>query len=107
VRLTDIVANAVQDRRRREEVSKMGRTIAQALIEEGKEIGMGIGMGIGVEKGIIQTKQDDLIELMQFRFQSIRPETNAKIRSIQDADRLTALFHQALRANSIDEIGIE
>ena len=99
IKLTDIVANAVQDRKRREEVSKMGRTIAQALIEEGMEI--------GVERGIIQTKQEDLIELMQFRFQSIRPEVNEKIRRIQDADRLTALFRRALSANSIDEIGID
>jgi len=106
-KLTEIVHNAVQDRKRREEVSKMGRTIAQALIEEGREIGMEIGMGIGVEKGTIQTKQEDLIELIQFRFQNIRPETNDKICSIQDANRLTALFRHALRANSIDEIEIE
>ena len=79
-KLTDIVANAVQDRKRREEVNKMGRTIAQELIEE------------GVEKGIIQTNQERLIELIQFRFQSIRQEINDKIRSIQNADRLTALF---------------
>ena len=89
----------------------MGRTIAQALIEEGKEIGMEIGvekgMGIGVEKGIIQTKQEDLIELIRFRFQSIRPETNNKIRRIQDVDRLTALFRRALRVSSINELGIE
>ena len=102
-KLTDIVADVVQDRKRREEVSKMGRTIAQALIEEGKEI----GVEIGVEKGIIQTKQEDLIELIRFRFQGIRPEINDKIRSIQDADRLTTLFRHALGANSIDEIGVE
>ena len=99
VELTDIVTNAIQDRKRREEVSKMGRTIAQALIEEGMEI--------GVEKGIIQTKQEDLIELIQFRFQNIKPGINDKIRSIQDVDRLAALFRRALSANSIDELGIE
>ena len=77
----------------------MGRTIAQALIEEGMEI--------GVEKGIIQTKQEDLIELIQFRFQNIKPGINDKIRSIQDVDRLAALFRRALSANSIDELGIE
>jgi len=98
-KLTDIVANVVQDRQRREEVSKMGRTIAQALIEEGMEI--------GVEKGIIQTKQEVLLDLIRFRFQSIRPEIDDKIRSIQDVDRLTALFRRALSANSINEIGIE
>jgi hypothetical protein len=92
--LTDIVANAVQDRKRREEVSIMGRTIAQALIEEGMEI--------GVEKGIIQTKQEDLIELIHFRFRDVRPEINDKIRSIQNADRLTALFRCTLGANSIE-----
>ncbi len=73
----------------------MGRTIAQALIEE------------GVEKGIIQTKQEYLIELIRFRFLSISPKTNDKIRSIQDVDRLTALFRCALSADSIDELDIE
>jgi len=93
--LTDIIVDAVQDRERREEVSKMGRTIAQELIEE------------GVEKGIIQTKREYLIELMQFRFQSISPEMNDKIRSIKDVDRLTELFRRALSANSIDDLNIE
>ena len=94
-KLTAVVANTVQERKRREEVSKMGRTIAQALIED------------GVEKGIIQTKQEVLIDLIQFRFQDINPEINNKIRSIQDVDRLTALFRRALSANSISELGIE
>ena len=77
----------------------MGRTIAQTLIEEGMEI--------GVERGIIQTKQEVLLDLIRFRFQSIRPEMDDKIRSIQDVDRLTALFRRALSANSIDEFNIE
>jgi len=85
----------------------MGRTIAQALIEEGMEIGVEKGMEIGVEKGIIQTKQEDLIELIRFRFQSIGPEINDKIRSVRNADRLAALFRRALSANSIDELNIE
>ncbi|MBC8230754.1 Rpn family recombination-promoting nuclease/putative transposase [bacterium] len=113
-KLTDIVQIAVQDRKRQEEVSKMGRTIAQALIEEGMEIGVekgmeiGVekGMEIGVEKGIIQTRQEDLIELIQFRFRDIRSEINDKIRSIQDVDRLTALFRRTLSANSIEELSI-
>ena len=92
----------------------MGRTIAQALIEEGMEIGVekgmeiGVekGMEIGVEKGIIQTRQEDLIELIQFRFRDIRSEINDKIRSIQDVDRLTALFRRTLSANSIEELSI-
>ena len=85
----------------------MGRTIAQALIEEGKEIGIEIGVEKGMEKGIIQTKQEDLIELVRFRFQGVRQETDDNIRNIQDVDRLTALFRRALSANNIDEIGIE
>jgi len=64
-------------------------------------------MGIGVEKGVIQTNQERLIELIRFRFQSINPEINDKICSIQNADRLTALFRRALIANSIDELWIE
>ena len=106
-KLTDVVANTVQERTRREEVNKMGRTIAQALIEEGKVIGREIGMEIGMEEGVIQTNRERLIELLKFRFQNISPEINDKIRSIRDVDRLTSLFRWALSANSIDELGIE
>jgi hypothetical protein len=60
-----------------------------------------------VEKGIVQTKQEVLSDLIQFRFQNINPEINYKICSIQDVDRLTALFRRALGANSIEELGIE
>jgi len=70
----------------------MGRTIAQALIED------------GVEKGIIQTKQEYLIELIRFRFQNISPEVDGRIRNIRDVDRLTAIFRRALSANSISEL---
>ena len=105
--LTDMVIEMAQDRKRREEVSEMGRTIAQALIEEGKEIGMEIGVEKGMERGIIQTKQEDLIELIRFRFQGVSSEADGKIRSIQDVDKLTSLFRSALSADNIDEIGIE
>ncbi|MFQ6042241.1 MAG: hypothetical protein ACE5PV_15405, partial [Candidatus Poribacteria bacterium] len=39
-------------------------------------------------------KQEDLIDLIQFRFQGIRPEINDKIRSIHDGEKLTVTHSQ-------------
>jgi hypothetical protein len=74
-RLFNVVQVNVEDKRRREEVEKMGKTMAQALIEEGIEIGRKIsrdlieesgkkglqqGLEQGLEKGLEQGLQQGL-----------------------------------------------
>jgi len=73
------------------EVAKMGRTAAQALIEE----------------GTLRTRKETLLELMQGRFGAVPPKIESDIQTIRDIDRLKAIFQRAIYARSLDELDIE
>ena len=93
--LLSALNETVKDHKRREEVSKMGRTAAQALIEEGEV------------RGALRTRQEDLLEFMLGKFGSIPQGIESRIQSIQDVDRLKTLIRKVIHASSIDEIDIE
>ena len=93
--LLSVVNETVKDRKRREEVSKMGRTAAQALIEEGKEM------------GVLQARQEDLMEFMRGKFGSIPQRIENKIQAITDIDHLKGLIRNVIHVVSIDELNIE
>ena len=73
----------------------MRQTIAQALIQEGREIGM------------IETKQEDLITLLQVKFKQIPQNLIEQIQAIRTIDRLDTLFRQSVSATRFEEIEIE
>ena len=100
--LISVVTESVGEKLRREEVEKMGKTTAQVLIEEGIER----GIKQGKRQGIIQSKQEDLFELMQVKFNSVPKQIEDRIKTIQDIDELTLLFRRGLTAKNIDEMGI-
>ena len=89
--LLSVVNETVKDYNRREEVAKMGRTGAQALMEE----------------GALQTGQEVLLELVQSKFGSIPQRIEYSIQAIRDIDRLKTLICNVIRASSIDELNIE
>ena len=93
--MISVLNETVKDRNRREEVLKMGRTAAQALIEEGEE------------RGAIRTRQEVLLELMQDKFGSVPGNVEEQIQAIRDMNRLRELTRRVPKANSVDEIGIE
>jgi hypothetical protein len=93
--LISLVSETVKYHQRREEVLKMGRTAAQALIEEGKEL------------GALQTGQDLLIEFIQSKFGSVPLSIEQQIKAVRDMNRLRELTRRVPKANSVDEIGIE
>ena len=90
-----LVEGTVKDRNRREEVAKMGRTAAQALIEEGREL------------GALQTRQEDLLKFIQVRFSHIPRAVEQKIVAIQDMDKLNTLIERVASANNINDISVE
>ena len=69
----------------------MGRTAAQALIEE----------------GALQTGQEFLIEFIQSKFGSVPGGVERQIKAIRDMNRLRELTRRVPKANNVDEIGIE
>jgi flagellar biosynthesis/type III secretory pathway protein FliH len=117
-----IVENNVSDRNRKEEIKNMGKTIAQELIEEGKqigielgkeigkelgkEIGKELGKEIGKELGTITAKQDALIKLLKARFGIDSKALVEKIKSIKQVDQLDEFFDRAIVAVKLDDVGI-
>jgi hypothetical protein len=79
------------------------QTIAQYYIQEGKEI----GEKQGEERGVTQARREDILRIMQLRFQSIPPTIERKIRRIRRPDRLNALLEKAVVATDISEIETE
>jgi len=93
--MISVLNETVRDRNRREEVLKMGRTAAQALMEEGEV------------RGALRTRQEVLLELMQDKFGSVPDRVERQIKAIRDMNRLRELTRRVPKANSVDEIGIE
>ena len=101
--LINILETNVVEKSRREEVKKMGESMAQLLIEEGKEI----GREIGKEIGSVTAKHDYLIRLLKFRFRSLPQEIIEKIESIEKIDQLDAIFECILNVDTIEELNSE
>ena len=93
--LISLVNETVKDHRRREEVAKMGRTGAQALMEEGEV------------HGALRASREALFKFMRSKFQSVPVSVEQKILTIRDANKLSALIDNVISANSIDEMDIE
>jgi hypothetical protein len=71
----------------------MGRTAAQALMEEGEV------------RGALRTGQEFLIEFIQSKFGSVPDGVERQIKAIRDMNRLRELTRRVPKANSVDEIG--
>ena len=101
--LISLVNETVKDHKRREEVAKMGRTGAQALMEEGKKI----GIGLGIEQGALRASQGALLKFMKARFSHVPSAVEQKILAMQNIDKLSNLIERVARANNIDEVSVE
>ncbi len=92
----------------------MTQTMAERLIEQGIKQGIeqGIEQGIkaieqGIEQGETQAKQEVVLKLLRFRFDSVpEPVANA-IRLIRSPSRLDLLFERVLAAQTLDEIDLQ
>ena len=93
--LIEQVRGRVRTHFRREEVENMGQTTAQALIQEGREL------------GAIQTKQEDLTMLLQSKFGQVPPTFIQRIHSISEIDRLNLLWNRLLTVNRLEDMEIE
>ena len=79
----------------KEEGEAMAQTMAEYLIQQGKE------------EGKIDTKQEDLLKLLSLRFDAVPDLVANKISSIRNLSRLDTLFLQAATAQTLDEIDWE
>jgi hypothetical protein len=79
---------------RKEEVRAMAITAHQASVNEGRR------------KGALQARQEDILETIQTRFQTVPSLVSEKIKTIKSMARLKRIFNQCLTVDSLDEIKI-
>ncbi len=81
----------------------MAQTMAEHLIERGKEQ----GIEQGIEQGETRAKQEALLKLLRFRFDSVPESVTNQITLIQSLSRLDLLFEKVLTAQTLDEIDLQ
>jgi gamma-glutamyl phosphate reductase len=86
----------------RRESENMVKTIAQALIEEGEEL----GRAKWEEIGEIRAKQNDLIRILYRRFEVPQEDVAKSVRSIDQIEELDELIDRAITANTFEDVGI-
>ena len=72
----------------------MGKTIAQALIEEGEA------------RGLIQAKQEDLLAFLEGRFAPLPNSIYEQVRRIDDPERLSILIRRSATAATLAELDL-
>jgi len=72
----------------------MAMTSAQALRKEGRK------------EGSLETQQENILEIIQTRFQTVPSLVSEKIKTIKSMARLKRIFNQCLTVDSLDEIKI-
>jgi len=87
---------------RKGEVKEMAMTSAQALRREGRKEGRREGR----REGALEIQQENILEAIQVRFQTVPSLVSEKIKTIKSMARLKRIFNQCLTANNLDEIEI-
>ena len=60
-----------------------------------------------IEQGETQAKQETLLKLIRFRFDSVPESVTSQITRIQSLSRLDSLFERVLTAQTLDEIDLQ
>ena len=113
--LSILVDQHIEQPSDREEVGVMAQTMAEHLIERGKAQGFeqGKAQGIeqgkaqGIEQGETRAKQEALLKLIRFRFDSAPESVTSQITRIRSLSRLDLLFESVLAAQTLDEIDLQ
>jgi hypothetical protein len=93
-RLQEVMENSVQDEATRQEVRKMRKTGAQALMER------------GAHKAGLLTRQQTLVRLLRKRFGSIPSEVVSVVEATDDVDQLDNWLDRFATAQTLEELGI-
>lgn len=92
--LSTLVDQHIEQPSDREEVGIMAQTMAEHLIEH------------GIEQGETQAKQEVVLKLLRFRFDSVPESVTNQITQIRSLSRLDLLFENVLTAQTLDEIDL-
>jgi ElaB/YqjD/DUF883 family membrane-anchored ribosome-binding protein len=90
--------NSVQDEATRQEVTKMWKTGAEALMERGAEQ--------GAQKARLQTRRETLVRQLRKRFGSVPSEVVSVVETTDDVDQLDDWLDRLVTAQTLEELGI-
>jgi hypothetical protein len=102
--LHETVEDSVDREELRREVSKMGRTMADVLIERGWTRGRTEGLNEGRSEAAIETRQQTLIRLLRRRFGKLPARVTRAINATKATQQLDEWLDQVLTASSLDEM---
>ena len=74
-------------------------TIAEEWIQEGFERGMQQGM----QQGMLQTARDNVLDILEVRFETVPQSILKRLKEINNPDILKMLLKKAIRSSSMDE----
>ena len=78
-------------------------SIVQYFTEKGIKQGIEQGMERGMERGVRQRAVEDLLDVLEIRFGLVASDPlAARLRAIDDVQRLTQLHRAAIQASDID-----
>ena len=122
ISLQSVVESHHRDRSRQEEIQTMGKTIAQHLIEEGRELGVKEGRELGVKEGRelgvkegeahgrtfgeLEGRQLMLLNLLCAKFGELTPEVEQRVKALSVSE-LDQLAVQLIHAASLEELGLQ
>ena len=89
-----------------EEVATMEMSWADTLKAEGEARGMEKGRLEGKEEGRLEGMRTLVTDLLERRFGPLSEETKTQLLALASADELSDLFHRALSAGSLSELGL-
>jgi hypothetical protein len=96
--LMEKVADAVRNDAHRKEVFDMGKTIAEDLIDQGREKGR--------EEGEVRTQRRMLVRLLRNKFRKIPAAMLKRIDATERIDLLDAWFDQASAAKRLEDVSL-
>jgi len=97
-RLQQIMENSVQNEETRQEVMKMRKTGAEALMERGRTEGR--------TEAMVQTRRQTLVRLLRKRFGSVPSDVVSVVEATDDVDQLDNWLDLFATAQTLEELGI-
>ena len=105
-RLHETILQSVQSDELRQEISVMGKTMADVLIEKGQRKGERKGERKGRNEAAIETRQQTLIRLLRRRFRNVPAEIVNAVQTTREIDRLDQWLDRLVTAGSLGELEI-
>jgi predicted transposase/invertase (TIGR01784 family) len=92
---------------RNPQISKNAMSLAEQFRQEGRQEGHREGVLKGRQEGLIFSKQQDILEALEIRFERVPEGLREEIESISDSKKLTRLHRTAITSADLESFAAE